>query len=203
MKKTLSFVVAATLILTLLPGLASAKDMTGRFGIGGDTTVAGVNGISARFQIVKNFGIQAVASIDNSSATEESGNDDVDITLRSINVALRGDIQITGVSASKGPNLGLFFGVNVINGLIDPDPADADNDINETIFPLEFGLKIEHFFNNHFSVHLELGALLVFYDEKQQVFVNGAIPLTEGKGQIFRLGVADSFGDAGFTFWFN
>jgi hypothetical protein len=181
-----------------------AKDMTGRFGIGGDTSVAGVNGVSLRFQVAKAFGIQAITSFSQVSATEESGNDDVDFTNRNINFAIRGDFQITGVSASKGPNMSLFAGVNIINSKIDSDDNNDDNDIEETIFPFEFGLKVEQFFGNHFSINLEVGVLLAFFDEKQQGLLNtGGIAIGEGNGQVLSIGGADSFGSAGFTFWFN
>ena len=202
MKKILGILLTAGVILTLMPGVSMAKDMTGRFGVGGDTTVAGVNGLSLRFQVAKAFGIQAVTSFNQVSATEETG-EDVDFTNRNINFAIRGDFQITGVSASKGPNMSLFAGVNIINAKINSDDDNDDNDIEETIFPFVFGLKVEQFFGNHFSVHMEVGALLVFFDEKQQAFAGSPIPLTEGDGTIFRFGDADAFGNAGFTFWFN
>lgn len=38
------------------------SDKTGRFGIGADTSLGGVNGLSARFQVAKNFGVQAIVS---------------------------------------------------------------------------------------------------------------------------------------------
>ena len=60
-----SLIVAALLIAPS----AFAKDMSGRFGLGYDTTMGGVNGLSVRYQTAKTFGIQAVLGFDFASST--------------------------------------------------------------------------------------------------------------------------------------
>lgn len=202
MKKFFSAFAVVLMAMVMIPSMASAKDMTGRFGIGGDSTLAGVSGVSARFQIAKNFGIQAVAAFSQVSATDESGNDDVDLTAQRIAIAVRGDI---GVAFTNKTNLSVVFGINIINASTDNDNDNDDDDLDATAFPFEVALKVEHFFTDFFSIHVETGFVVAFFDEKNQGVINGAgaVPLGEGSGTLIDIGRSDVFGTAGFTFWFN
>lgn len=51
---------------------------SGRFGIGADTSLGGVNGLSARFQVAKSFGIQAIVAF--APVGLESKNENADLT---------------------------------------------------------------------------------------------------------------------------
>ena len=53
------------------------SDKAGRFGIGADTSLGGVGGLSARFQVAKNFGIQAIASFPPVGIDDENPNADL------------------------------------------------------------------------------------------------------------------------------
>lgn len=202
MQKFFTAFAVVVLALVMVPDVASAKDMTGRFGIGGDVTAAGVSGVSARFQVAKNFGIQAVANFDQVSGTDESGNDDVDFTVRRIAVAIRGDIV---VAFTRNANLSIFFGINIISESVDSDDDNDDNDVDASAFPFEAGLRAEYFFSNFFSVHTEVGIVVAFFDEENQgvAGANTGGALVEGSGTLFEIGATDVFGSAGFTFWFN
>lgn len=61
------------------PGSRGAKysDKAGRFGIGTDTTLGGVGGLSARFQVAKNFGVQAIVSFVRVSFDDKNANEDL------------------------------------------------------------------------------------------------------------------------------
>ncbi len=202
MKQFFSAFAVVLMALAMVPSTASAKDMTGRFGIGGDSTIAGVSGVSARFQIAKNFGIQAVAAFDQDSATiEVDGGDDIDLAQTRVAFAIRGDI---GVAFTKQTNLSVIFGINIIN-----ESAEfGDEDRDATAFPFEFGLKAEYFFTNFFSVHTEVGVVLAFYDEENAGLVGSRSDLSgagdsDVSGFLLGLGRTDLWGGAGFTFWFN
>ncbi|MFT5488778.1 MAG: hypothetical protein ACI9JL_002743 [Paracoccaceae bacterium] len=53
------------------------SNKSGRFGIGNDTTLGGVNGLSARFQVAKNFGVQAIVSFTRVDINDENPNADL------------------------------------------------------------------------------------------------------------------------------
>lgn len=54
------------------------SDKAGRFGIGADTTLGSVGGLSARFQVAKNFGVQAIVSFTRTGIND--GNENADLT---------------------------------------------------------------------------------------------------------------------------
>ncbi len=200
MKKTLLTPVVALAALLMIPAVASAKDMSGRFGLGGDTSLAGVNGISARFQVAEKVGIQAIVDFDQVSFTEESGNNDVDVTNQTFAFALRADFKALQVSDSKGPNLSIFVGINFVSLSVDSDNDVDEDDVDATLTPFELGLRIEHFFGNHFSIHMESGLAVALFDEDNAVLA-GVAGLGKGNGQSIKLNT-DLLGSAGWTLHF-
>jgi hypothetical protein len=210
MQKTLSFVLASFLVLALVPAVAAAKDKTGSFGIGYDSTLAGVGGVSARYQIAKNFGVQAVLGFDQQSFDTKDDNDETvaSNSFRTLGLALRGDV---GIAFTKKTNMSVIFGVDVFNGAISIDPtADgADStDESDTRFAFEIGLKAEYFFTGYFSVHCEVGLVFALANKQSELTIGNTNPLggvadADVSGFVLSFGRGDTFGGAGFTFWFN
>lgn len=207
MKKSMSFFAIAMMLL-LIPAVASAKDKTGSFGIGYDSSLAGVGGASARYQIAKNFGVQAILGFQQQSYDVKDDNDETvsSNSARTLGIALRGDV---GIAFTKKTNLSVIFGVDVFNSAISVDPtaSGADStDESETRFAFEVGLKAEYFFTGFFSVHCEVGLAFALANKSSEL--NIGTPTigtgdTDVSGFVLNFGQGDTFGNAGFTFWFN
>ncbi len=199
MKKVLSFVAIAFLVMTFMPMMASAKDKTGAFGIGYDNSLAGVDGVSARFQIAKNFGIQAIVGFEQGSLDVGDNN----TSNRTMELAIRGDV---GIAFTKKTNLSVVFGIDVFNGSTDFDPDDADMSTSNTRLAFEVGLRAEYFFTNFFSINTEVGLAFATASraaDAQGFFANSADDEDDTSGYYLAFGQGDVFGAAGFTFWFN
>jgi hypothetical protein len=172
--------VAALAAGLLAAGSAAAQgnyaDKTGRFGIGGDATLAGVGGLSARFQVAKNFGVQAIFGFARVSVGE-------DASFTATDIALRGDI---GLAFTQNTNLSVIFGVDIFrDGASVGGMSDSSTDI-----ALEGGMKVEYFFNDLLSIHGEVG-IVVFTGDGTDTVIGGAPQFQ----------FPDTFGRAGFTFW--
>lgn len=221
MKKLSTAAICVALAVVMVPAVASAKDSSkwsdksGRFGIGYDQTLGGVGGLSARFQVAKNFGVQGVLSFgrvsidtkndDNTVATEATG--------QRIRGALRGDV---GVAYTKKAALSVIFGVNVLSDSNEVTAGGNTESTDDTRFSFEAGLKAEYHFTNFFSVHGEVGLLFALVNRASDVG-----PITSGQpgnlvssgstdgtdadvdGSIILFGLGETFGNFGFTFWFK
>lgn len=196
MKKFLGSLAVLLLVMTLIPSMASAKDKTGGFGIGGDATLAGIDGISARYQIAKNFGLQVVLGFDYNSSDTKSGSTVTNSsTMRDLQLAIRGDV---GIAFTKKTNLGVVFGVNTFNNATKNEPQGGEAmETSDTNFTFEAGLKAEYFFTGFFSVYAETGFTFAFKNEDSGEGGN------DMEGYEMKFGVAEPFGAAGWTFWFN
>ncbi len=199
--------VAATLaVLLVFPAASFAKDKRGSFGVGGDTTLGGVSGLSARYQFAKNFGFQGVVGFDLVSVESQNdeGDKESDLSVSQLRLALRGDLSIAPTTET---NLGIVFGVDIYNdsSSIDPVEGDAQDDGN-TRFAFEVGLKIEYFFTNFFSIHTEAGLAFAFINDPGAQALLGDGPRVGGNnitGSLLTFGRADLLGNAGVTFWFK
>lgn len=85
------------------------SDKAGRFGIRTDTTLGGVGGLSARFQVAKNFGIQAIVSFTRIGLDAKEDNSDLTNYVSTVLVgpAVRGDI---GLAFTNKVNLETIIG---------------------------------------------------------------------------------------------
>mgnify|MGYP003667531759 CR=1 FL=1 len=109
------------------------SDKAGRFGIGSDTTLGGVGGLSARFQVAKNFGIQAIVSFTRIGLDAKEDNSDLTNYVSTVLVgpAVRGDIGLAFTNrVSLEPIIGVPTGAPApIVGnerpaiIVAPDPA--------------------------------------------------------------------------------
>lgn len=216
MKKPLLLSTLAALLVLTLPAVASAEkgpkysDKTGRFGIGMDRSLGGVGGLSARFQVAKNFGLQAILGFSRFSFDSKDADGTVvqTDTNTTFSAALRGDIPV--VYSNKAA-LSIIFGVDIFNDSTAVDfnnNASANVDESNLRFAFEAGLKLEYHFTDFVSVHTEVGFIFAFINSPADAAAIGAnAPVTgtpvDGEGTVMIFGRPDTFGDAGITFWFR
>lgn len=209
MKKVLSSAAIALLALALIPAAASAKDKTGAFGIGYDTSLGGASGISARYQVAKSFGVQAILGFETTSYSNgESGNAESTRDNTAITAAIRGDI---GLAFTKKTNLNLIVGIDVYNSSFDFGDAGESTDDSFTQFAFELGLGAHYFFTDWFSINGEVGlafATVSSITDAGKVSsigtpVGGGTDGMDMEGYELAFGVGDAFGSFGWTFWFN
>lgn len=132
----------ATVAPLALAGTANAKDMSGRFGAGGQGDTGGNAGLSLKYWL-SDLGFQGI--LDFAMVGESADNAGDDAT--SLGLALR---VLYNIARANDTNL--YAGAGVSLGLIDAEKTQAD-----------VILGIEHFFTDHFSVgahvglHIDLG----------------------------------------------
>ena len=212
MKKVLSTGAIVLLALVMIPAAASAKDKTGAFGIGYDTSLGGVGGISARYAVAKSFGIQAILGFDTVSYNNtESGAAEASFDATQVRAAIRGDI---GLAFTKKTNLNLLVGIDVYNQSYEAGLGDNKNDDSATSFAFEIGLGAAYFFTDWFSVNGEVGLAFATVSKTQDIgnlsgigggggFAGGGTDGTDAEGYELAFGRGDTFGSFGWTFWFN
>ena len=222
MKKSHVLSALALIIAMAIPAVASAEkgvkytDKAGRFGIGADRTLGGVGGLSARFQVAKNFGVQAIVSFARIGLDAKDANDQTQATtsVQQIAGSLRGDI---GLAFTNKTALSIIFGVDIFSDSSSLEiTGNADNNVetSDTRFAFEAGLKAEYHFTDYFSIHTEVGfvfALVNRASEAAFIASSAGVPLPSGgdtgavseDGSVIVFGVPDTFGNAGFTFWFK
>lgn len=126
------------LSLGLMASLASAKDMTGRFGIGGSTTLGGTNGITAMYQLSKTLTVDGTFGFDIN---------DGDMAWRLAGHAM--------VNFADFDNANLLLG----GGLNINSTPDQDHTIGMSI---DLPIRPQYFFNDRFSVYTEVGLNIDF-----------------------------------------
>jgi len=122
------------------PAPAAGKDLTGRFGVGGQLeSIGGVaGGVSLKYWISADLGLQVLGAMDKFPDPDGMGpldsGTELGLGLRALfNIARQGDTNLYG-----GAGLSL--------GLIDADQVDVD-----------LLLGVEHFFTDYFSVAGHVG----------------------------------------------
>lgn len=168
----------------LAAGPVQAKDMSGRFGLGYDQALGGISGVSGRYQIASNFGLQGILGITSFSQDTGAG----EISQTNLGVGLRGDIALAFTDTT---NLSIIFGVDIFNQSVEVGGVDDSS----TDIAFEAGMKVEYFFNSLLSVHGE-GGLVIFTGDGTATVIGGP-PMDVGVAR------PDLFGSAGFTFWFQ
>lgn len=222
MKKSYIFAALALMAVMAFPAVASAEkgvkytDKAGRFGIGYDSTLGGVGGLSARFQVAKNFGVQAIVGFTRVGLDFKDDNDQTTATstVQVIAGALRGDI---GIAFTNKAAVSIVFGVDVFSDSSSTEFTAANVDSQEesdTRFAFEAGLKVEYYFSDFFSVHTEVGFLFSLVNRAEEaafittragqpINAGGAAATNNVDGSVILFGIGDTFGNAGFTFWFK
>lgn len=186
---------------------ADAKDLTGRFGVGADSSLgwggmgpAGSSfslenrGIAATYYVSKMFGLQLLAMFDITSLSYEvPGADDAEWSANQWGVSIRG---IVPIAFTNDVNLGLLVGINIVGKGDDNGNDTDDDDTNAMFLSFDLGLRPEWFITEHFSIHTQVGVAISLFNED-----NTGLPDASGVDLNF-FGNPDFIGQAGFTFWF-
>ncbi|MEM9073706.1 MAG: hypothetical protein AAGE52_34770 [Myxococcota bacterium] len=176
--------------------VAEAKDMSGRFGLGADTSLgwnavfaenafsfdAAIPGLSAVYQVSDRFGIQALFGV--GFAKEEEPDNKAVVW----NTGVRG---IVNLGLSESVNLGFALGLGVSGIRTNPEGADSTSAI---WVGLELALRPEWFVTDWFSFHTQVGIGIAILDDE----LGGS----DGSVGVDLFGSANLLGNAGFTFWF-
>lgn len=192
----------AVLVATSLLALpAAAKDLNGRFGVGGGFTLLGNGGLQLKY-FAGHLGIAMLGSYLNTSKKVASAKDasqsgdyvqnEQDVSLRvSYNIARAKDTNFIGGG-------GLTYGNYSFK-----DQDGNEDSWNEMGFELFVG--VEHFFGNHFSLTFETGLPIRFPGEKGAAIgnltgnmVNGLL----GEGRYLRFGSVAPTLASSFNFYF-
>ncbi|MBL8784124.1 MAG: hypothetical protein JNJ59_04400 [Deltaproteobacteria bacterium] len=134
----------ATVAPLALAGTASAKDMKGRFGVGGQLDTNGAAGLSLKYW-VSDLGFQGILGyqmVGESGTDTKDNTSEFDVTLRLLyNIARAND---TNLYAGAGVTLGLYGG------------GDNVPDRDASVF-VDLVLGVEHYFTDYFSVAGQVG----------------------------------------------
>ena len=182
--------VVVTVVTLLFAGTASAKDMTGRFGLGYDATLGGASGLALTYWATNALGIDATIGFALVST-------DADTMPMGFMFSLGARYNI---ARAKDVNLG--FGLRVSLAFLNED-AHGTSTFHANI---ELPLIVEYFFSNHFSINLATGITLAIVPEDGAGLTSlpiGGLP-NAGTAKDFGLAFGNGglFGSAGFKFYF-
>lgn len=175
--------------IALSPGQAFAHEQSG-FGVGADLTLAnggssgglaaGVGGLNGMYWVSDTVALNFIVNVGIASLAEEA-----DVTF-----ALGGAFGVFGVLAS-GDSTHLMLGGRLgIRGVFN-ETGRPDFDDNRAVISLDVPLRVEHWFDRHFSVNGQVGLGI------------GITPDSGGGSFAAILGSANAWGGFGFNFYFD
>ncbi|MEZ4322665.1 MAG: hypothetical protein R3F61_34680 [Myxococcota bacterium] len=192
--------IATSLALALCVAPAAyGKDLSGRFGIGADSSLGFFNGNTAEptdlpglslvYHATKIFGVQLILNTDLAQARFGPGNDR--FTNVQFGVGVRGLIN---VALTDDVNLSIPIGVTAVHNRF-TDNVDFTDDVLQTFVATEVGLRPEWFLVENLSIHTQVGIVFSVLNEDDSGFSDGGVHVN-----VF--GAGDLLGNAGFTFYF-
>lgn len=178
--------------IALSPGQAFAHEQSG-FGVGADLTLGngssgvGVGGINGMYWVSPSVALNFIVNVGMALPYDPPGDDGGDLA-----VSLGGAFGVFGVLAS-GDSTHLMLGgrlgiLGVFNSTGVPDAED-----NRAVISLDIPLRVEHWFDRHFSVNGAVGVGI------------GIIPDAPSPSGSFSmiLGSANAWGGFGFNYYFD
>lgn len=179
------------LCAALVPGSpAGAEGMKGKIGVGSDASLSGVAGVSGRYAVDDNFGVQAILAVDLYSPKDGDSESTVLLGLGAIYDVIHADQLAVGLRG--GVDVAFFSGPEV-----SPDASSSGTQISLTL-----ALRPELFFSESFSLHAQLGFAVDLLPETGRVVAHDETTgAAVNEGTNIQLAV-DLLGTAGFTFWF-
>ena len=178
---------------------AFAKDMNGRFGVGGLTNTLGQQGFSFKYW-AGHLGVNLLLGGNRTGTKYVPEGADVEATrtVTNLDSALR---VMFNAARAKDANMYVGGGIAVGSTSTDAGVSGVDKaEAAEVAFELVIGA--EYFFSNHFAVQAEVGLPIRLVGEDGPAIVGGAgtgNPGGEGNGVVF--GQVAAWG-AGFSFYF-
>jgi len=189
---------AAAVLLLGTPALA--KDMNGRFGVGGLRNSLGQQGFAFKYW-AGHLGVQALIGMQrvNTSVefTDDGGNTlKGDDSIQSLSAAMR---ILYNIARAKDVNLYAGGGFGVGNAAVEfADPKVKGTSATEVAVELLLGA--EYYMSNHFSIQAEVGIPIRFPGEDGPAIAGGA-PAVPAEGFGIAMGQVATWG-AGFNFYF-
>jgi hypothetical protein len=181
--------VLTTALALLVATSAQAKDLGGKFGLGYEATLGGVQGLSLSYFVTHALAIDVLLGLQ--FVSPDSGD-----SLFGFNAAIGARYNF---ARAKDTNLGI--GLRVDLGFANKAAmGGADSSFQANI---ELPLVVEHFFGEHFAITLATGLTVEIVPEKGQVLTPMGTKLTtpaKGFGLAFFNG--GLMGHAGFKFYF-
>ncbi len=204
MRSSLISLVTALALFT--SGAAEAKDLNGRFALGGLENSLGQQGLSVKYW-VGNLGFNLLFGGNRASVTSPNGAVNaegeevaagVDVSRTSVDSAMR---ILFNAARAKDVNMyvGGGIGVGSLSGSVlgaGATPVIAKIDATEVGFELFVGA--EYFLSNHFAVQAEVGVPMRFVSEDGPAIAGGG-DLPEGSYMHF---FRPATWAAGFSFYF-
>ena len=195
--RRIGLVLAAAVLLTATPALA--KDLNGRFGVGGVRSSLGQQGFAFKYWI-GHLGVQALVGAQR-VMTKREWQDAENNTLKGDDVTqvVEAGMRIMfNAARAKDVNLYVGGGIGIANASM--EPADSSDGTSAMEVGIELLLGAEYFLSNHFSVQAEVGIPFRLPGEDGPAIAGGNLPMA-GEGLGFRVGQVAAWG-AGFNFYF-
>jgi hypothetical protein len=161
----------------MMASVAAAKDMTGKFGVGGNSTLGGVRGLNLVMQPSKMLMVDATVDFNFLQPGEP---DDADAQTS------------WGVGAHAYLNFADFDNSNLFMGLgvnLSGNNSDNEEGLNLSV---ELPLRPTWYFNDHFAIFTQVGILVDIMQRR-----------AEDTDSNFGINISsDLVGDAGVNFFF-
>lgn len=213
MRRSVIIFLASSLLL--VANTAAAKDLNGRFGVGGQRTSLGTEGVAVRYW-AGHIGASLVLGM-TSISRDVRVEDEAGFVKEASQTATGIDATLRVVfNAARAQNTNLFVGggFTVGTAMTKVPGLPDDTETSTTELGFEIVLGAEHFFSNHFSVQAEVGIPMRFPGEDGAAIAGGGGQVSPGSleadagvtpkgggGLGYALGKVPGFG-AGFTFYF-
>ncbi|MBN2038147.1 MAG: hypothetical protein JW768_15505 [Chitinispirillaceae bacterium] len=169
----------AIILILVCCSMAFAREMDGSFGIGGNTTLGGVQGIHLRYFVTHNLAVDGTLGFQFINPGEEDAQNETTLSFDLTGMLLFAQLQ------SMHFLLGLGFGWQY----------HSDYERSSDLFA-EVPVQYEYFVGDRFSLHVELGLVLDFMQARQYN------PLDIDSDIRVAL-KSDMLAGAGFTFYFD
>jgi len=192
-RKTLAL--AFGLLALLAPRGADALELAKRFGLGYQVTLAGAQGLTARYQASQAIGIELIGGFDAAwFDDDENGKFDA--------IFVAGGFAFTLASDDRGM---LSLGTRVSVGTsFDQRTGDGEPPQRVTDIAFEVPLTIEYFVTPHFALRTGVGLVFaIVHDEAPVLGESDELNRTERVGgSSVSFGTGQVLAAAGFTVWF-
>lgn len=201
---------AAVLAIVIAPGSGSARDMSGKFGIGYDQSLGGVSGINLKYH-AGNFVVLGTLGFDFFKPENLDPRTAVKFALGALYNFSKSDMANAGIGIRA--NVGWRNGEAVTEDRRNNNPdctpgtqcplVQPSDDVWQ--FNIEIPLMIEVFLSDHFAFSLTTGlvlSILTYDDPALAVGGDDMATNTQEAGIGIGIGTGSVFGSAGFTYYF-
>ena len=196
------------LALVQTAGSAHAKDMNGKFGIGFTQTIGGVSGMSFRYWVTRDVGLEldfGLSFLDSDgirTSTEFLGAVGVFYAIvqhrtANLSIGIRGDIGFT----SKPPTAAPVSVSSAVNTEVASEIPETATSLLQ--FNLEIPLMVEFFLSDSVALNLAVGVVLIFVPDGGPILDSTGLGIIQPETDFaVGIGTGGLLGSAGFTFYF-